>query len=1323
MTTENGAESNLGAGTAGTPSEPGPSPIPASPGPKESAEGAPNFIVGIGASAGGLEALERFLRAMPSNSGMAFVVIQHLSPDFKSLMDELLARHTSMKIIRVMEPANVQRDTVYLLPPRKDMVMAGGKLFTRDRPTDQHLSMPINLFFRSLAREAKDKAVAIVLSGTGTDGSAGLLDVHDMGGLVLVQSETTAKFDGMPLSAIDTGLADAVLAPEEMPETLLAYARNPSLPLLERKRRQPGPDGLVGLPAIIEKLREVYGIDFNYYKPATISRRIDRRIALANYTSFQEYSQRVTTDSGELDALYRDLLIGVTRFFRDPEAFQTLRTEVIPSVLHAVAPEEEVRIWVPACATGEEPYSLAILLSECMQEYQCQRSVKIFATDVHRDSLHIASEGLYSESSLEELSLERRMRFFEPENKMFRVRAELRKMLIFSPHNLIKDPPFTRMDLVSCRNLLIYFQSVAQTKALSAFHFALKLRGVLLLGPSEGPGELEEEFECVDRQWKVYRKMRDTRLPLDLRMSLAPALSRGAGRSTLPGDLRLARAYDALLNRYVAKGVLVNERREVQHVFNEAERYLRPPTGRMTTDVVELVHEDLRVAVSSAIQSALKKHERITLKGVRLRIAGEPGEIALSVVVDPIMDRAMSSTYLFVCFQEERLIAVPEPDRGQQFELSKESRAQVDQLEQELRDTKESLHATVEELETSNEELQASNEELLAANEELQSTNEELHSVNEELYSVNAEHEQKIKELVEITNDLNNLMRSTAIGTIFLDRTHCIRLFTPAAANIFNLLPQDIGRDIKHITYRVKGDDIFEVIEEVNRSQQMRERNVQAPNGRSYLRRVMPYQDEKDEAAGLVLTFVDITELLAAQRRLRLSEFSVDQAAVPTYWIAQDGHILRVNQASCEMLGYSEVDLLAKRVGDLLPSLPPTAWAEHWERIRTQKKVAMESTMRNARGSEFAVEIELNWLEFDGQEYNFAFVRDITERKQSERVLREGEERFRLLIESSPQALVMVDQGGEIKLINSEGERLFGYGRHELIGQHVETLLPERYRNLHLEQRLLYQEQPVARSMGARRELFALRKDGTELPVEIGLSPLRIGQDNYTLASLSDVSEQRRTELALKESLREKETLLKEIHHRVKNNMQLISSLLNLQSNVVPSPEAREAFRESHARIRSMALLHEKLYQSKDLARIDFAGYIRDLLAALFQSYGSKARNVTLRIDAAPALLDLNVAVPASLILNELVSNSLKHAFAERTTGAIEVRLEQTSPRRFLLLVRDDGAGLPAGFSLEGGSSLGLRLVKILVEQIGARLTFENNNGAQFELSFEQSSP
>lgn len=531
------------------------------------------FVVGLGASAGGLEPLEKFFGAVPTDSGMAYVVIQHLSPDFKSMMDEILARVTPMSIVRVTDPVEIAANTVYIMPPRKEIVLQGRQLLTRDKPPEQQLNLPINTFFRSLARERGPRSIAIVLSGTGTDGSAGIQEVQKAGGLVLAQDLENARFDGMPKSAIHTGCVDASLVPEEMPSFLLEYVANPAGALLGLKSSSGSEEPSTGVSAVLEKLHDTYGLDFNFYKSGTINRRIERRASLGATGGFQEYIDLVLRDSDELDLLYNDLLIGVTRFFRDEAAFESLAATVVPKILDTVAEDSEIKLWVPGCATGEEAYSLGIVFLEACERIGRKANIKIFATDMHRDSLARAAEGVYSPESIEAaVSMERRRRYFVREpTGLYRVAPGLRKRMIFSPHNLLKDPPFTKVDLVSCRNLLIYFQPPAQNKVLAAFHFALKHRGCLFLGPSESCGELHPEYEVIDRKWKIYCKKRDIRFPVDMRKTPPPA---PAPYFPVVSHNRLESVYDEVMSRYMPASILVNEQREVVHIFSDAGRYL-----------------------------------------------------------------------------------------------------------------------------------------------------------------------------------------------------------------------------------------------------------------------------------------------------------------------------------------------------------------------------------------------------------------------------------------------------------------------------------------------------------------------------------------------------------------------------------------------------------------------------------------------------------------------------------------------------------------------------------------------------------------------------
>jgi two-component system, chemotaxis family, CheB/CheR fusion protein len=758
-----------------------------------------HFVVGIGASAGGLEAIEHFFDHVPDDSGLTFVVVQHLSPDFKSLMDELLARHTKLPIHRVEDGMAIQPNAIYLIPRKKNMVLSFGKLLLTDQDQKAGLNLPIDHFFQSLAQDMKDRAIGVILSGTGSDGSRGLKEIHEAGGLVVVQEPETASFDGMPKAALATGVADLVLPPALMPERIALYSQHPVRADLRKLRL----DVVSGdeLTAVFALLRRQFGVDFSLYKPSTLGRRMERRMTLQNVETLAEYVTRLEADSEELDHLYRDLLVEVTQFFRDKDAFQILRSEVIPKLCEQASTEDGLRVWVPGCATGEEAYSLAMLFHEHLEASKRNLDIKIFATDVHRTSLEIAGAGAFREASVAELPRAYLDRYFVHKRNQYVVNQELRKMVIFAPHNLTKDPPFTKLDLITCRNVLIYLNPATQRKILTLFHFGLRTGGVLFLGPSENVTDLEEEFDVVDRHWKVYRKRRDIRLHPGTGLATMPLsetamLFRHHLANQGKSDAHFPDVYENLLARYVPPSLLLNEHHELVHSFGDARKYLQVPEGKATTDLLKMLDHPLRIAVSSALHQATKALTPVVYTGVRTKL--HDAETTLKVSVVPLPNKRTQSNFYQVCLETEEAAAAPEPLTT--FDVQGESVQRITGLERELMYTKEHLQSTIEELETSNEELQSTNEELVASNEELQSTNEELHSVNEELYTVNAEHQRKIEELMQLTSDMDNLLASTDIGTIFLDLDLHIRKFTPAIAKLFNLVPHDVGRPLKHIS-------------------------------------------------------------------------------------------------------------------------------------------------------------------------------------------------------------------------------------------------------------------------------------------------------------------------------------------------------------------------------------------------------------------------------------------------------------------------------------------------------------------------------------------
>jgi len=897
-------------------------------------ERVPAYIVGIGASAGGLEALEQFFEKMPARTGLAFVVVQHLSPDFKSLTAELLGRRTQLPIQQVVDGVAIERDVVYLMPPKKEMIIANGRLLLADKDPQAMPALPIDHFFRSLAQDAGERAVAVVLSGTGSDGSRGIRAVHEAGGLVIAQAPESAKFDGMPRSALQAGVVAFTLPPQDMPDALLRYSKQQ----INRDYRLPEgdePAPRTGMEKVVRLLRDAYDIDFSSYKQETVTRRIDRRLLLNESPDLDEYVQRLESDPEELNRLYHDLLIGVTRFFRDRAAFDRLAHDVLPGLIAKLGRDEDLRIWVAGCATGEEPYSLGILVQECFEQANRPVAAKIFATDVHRTSLDFAGAGIYTSESLADVSRERLQRFFLPRGDRFQVAPELRKLVVFAEHNVLKDAPFTRMDLITCRNLLIYFQPPAQKKVLSLFHFALKANGIVFLGPSESPGDLADEFDVLDTRWKIYRKRRDIRLPADIRIApkiIPPArgpIAGGAPAGTADGQLLAC--YDALLGEYMPASLLVDDRRELVHTFGAASRYLHMPAGRFSNDVTELIDPELRSTLTGALQRTLKEQASVVYRGVRVRTTD--GDRLVNLTVKPLATRRAVGQFALVCLEEAGHAPAPAMT-AQEIDLDQASREHLQALEVELRYTKENLQATIEELETSNEELQATNEELVAANEELQSTNEELHSVNEELYTVNAEYQKKIAELTELTADMDNLLTSTQVHTLFLDGELCIRKYTPRMAETFNLLPQDIGRRIGTFTHGIDHPDLMTDLEDVLRGGTQRERQVQDRRGNWYLLRVLPYRAAAGAVEGVVLTLVDINTLKETQAAVQIRDRQLVSIlrASPNLLAIKDvnGRYVLADDAYRRLCG---CDPVGKTVHDIFPRETADVLAEHDARV------------------------------------------------------------------------------------------------------------------------------------------------------------------------------------------------------------------------------------------------------------------------------------------------------------------------------------------------------------------------------------------------------
>ncbi|QDT11590.1 chemotaxis protein CheB [Planctomycetes bacterium K23_9] len=871
------------------------------------------LVVGMGASAGGVEALEAFFSVLPPRPNLAIVVVQHLAPNFESLMPQIIARRTEIPVSSAVDGDVIKPNHIYVLPAGKEIILSGSTLRLKDRPAKSSGTSTIDQFFRSLAQDFRHRAVAVVLSGTGSDGSTGVMDVHEAGGYVIVQSENSAKFNGMPRAATDSGIADAVVAVDEIPdvlERLNNYLRTTDSQNVVVEEF----DDHVG--QILSQLRKRFAIDFSQYKGSMIKRRIERRLMLSgdNHANIKDYLNGLDQNPDELNRLFSDLLIGVTEFFRDASAFEVLRQSVLPDLLMAKAESGVFRAWVAPTATGEEAYSLAMLVDECMQEFGLELEVKIFATDAHKRSIDVASRGEYPPSSIANVTADRVKHYFRESGDGFHVCRHIRKMVVFAEHNVLLDAPFTALDLVCCRNLLIYLKPPAQKKILSLFNFALNDAGVLFLGPSETIGDLANEFQVTNEKWRFYRKIGNAKPShLNIQMSTPRNLARPRVEFERDDSNVLVDTYAQLIDQFIGPSLLVNELSEIVHVFAGASKFLSIREGRPTKDVLQMLPDSFRIAVANGMKRCKDEKEQIVYAGLQCEIAGEAK--VYRVTIHPIAGRKSGRMNFLISFDDSD-ITLPDPEVTV-LDSDMASVERVSTLEEELRDTRQSLHASIGELKSANEEMQSTNEELIASNEELQSTNEELHSVNEELYTVNSEHQRKITELTELTDDMENLLDSIRVDTIFLDRHLKLRKFTLGIARTFRLIPQDVGRKIDSFNHDLMHDDLVSDIQSVLDSEEVLEKEVQNTSDGWFLMRLLPYTS-RGRVDGVLLTLIDISPIKATEQKLaELSEI-VDVSDDAIFRVDNDAIIRTWNRGARAIYGYDADQVLGKSINTLL---------------------------------------------------------------------------------------------------------------------------------------------------------------------------------------------------------------------------------------------------------------------------------------------------------------------------------------------------------------------------------------------------------------------
>jgi two-component system CheB/CheR fusion protein len=1202
-------------------------------------EGLADFpIVGIGSSAGGLEALEKLFDPMPPDTGAAFVVVAHLDPTRESHLTELLSRRTRMPTVEVKGDTRIDPNHVYVIAPDQALSLDGDVLQPSKPSEPRAQRRPIDVFFRSLAENQKERAIAIVLSGTGSNGSAGLRFIKAEGGIAIAQDPDTASHSGMPQNAIATGIVDLVLPPEQMAAALVEMVRHPYV-------RQPEPvqhpelDG--HLSEMLALLRSETKLDFQPYRRQTLLRRTHRRMGLHQIRTMGEYLQRLRADPQEVNALAKDLTINVSGFFRDPEAWRVLDEKVLAPLAREREANSRIRMWVPGCATGEEAYSLAMLFFARADEARKSFDLRIFATDVAQHILPLARAGMYPASIAAEIGDDRLERFFETEDDTYLAKKLLRESITFAPQNLLQDPPFSRLDLISCRNVLIYLEPEVQRKLLALFHFALREGGHLFLGSAEGASGQESLFQAVSKKWRIYRRIGPTRHDIiDFPLIGAHAsAAKSAEQADAAAPLVPRRAVDpfqrALLERFAPASVLIDRHFDAHAFHGATGDYVQQPGGEPTTNLLALARDGLQAPLRTAVQRALAENREVSSAGrVKRGGAFDPVE----VTARPLGRGPRADGLLVVSFFERE-----RPEGGA---VEVEEASPSSELERELLSAREDLRITIEQMDTANEELKASNEEIRSINEELQASNEELEtskeelqSLNEELNTTNNQLQAKVEELEVRTNDLNNLLNSTDIATLFLDRNLCIRWFTPTMKALLELLPSDIGRPISHFAQRFKGGDLVEDARKVLERLIPSDAEVVDDLGRWYLRHMMPYRTEDDRINGVAVTFTEITERKRWEEELKAAkEFAeeiVDTVPEPLLVLTPELKVRSGNESFYRDFRVSR----EQTQGRLIYELGNGQWD-----IPELRRLLEEMLPHNEQFSGYEVEHEfegigrrtmlLNARRLDDVQLVLLSIRDITERKLAEERLRASEERLRKVLETEAVGVLFFDETGTLIDANDVFLRMTGYAREDVESRQLtwRTLTPPEWLEVSVEQ---MEKLATTGHLGPYEQEY-FHKDGSRswmLFAGAGLG------DGTSVEYVIDISERKRAE-------RERELLSRELSHRVKNTLAVVQALAMQTNNSGSVKEYRDKFiGRLSALARAHGVLLDAQWRDADL---------KQLVEQALQAYEPDRAGV-IEIQGDPVPLSPTKGLGLSLIMHELATNAAKYGALARREGRVRV--------------------------------------------------------------------
>ncbi len=1309
-----------------------------------SGESAATMVVGVGASAGGLAALRTFFEHVPEDSGLAFVVVVHLSPEHESHLPGLLQQHLQMPVRQVTETVLLEPEHVYVIPPGANLDTIDTHLRLSELERQRAQRAPIDHFFRTLASSHDGKAVGVILTGTGSDGALGVREIKERGGLTVVQDPGEAEYDGMPQSAIATGMVDLVLPVAGIAEAIVRFARTrPRLPLAAEGEELDAENRRL-LLNLFAQVRARTGRDFSPYKRSTLLRRIQRRMQLAQVEQLDAYLERLHEDGEEVRALADDLLITVTSFFRDPEVWKHLEAEVVPQLFVGKEAQDSVRAWSVGCATGEEAYSIAMLLAEEAARRAAPPRIQIFASDLHDHSLAAARQGLYPGEIESDVSPERLRRFFHRENGGYRVRKELRELMVFAPHDVLSDPPFSRLDLVVCRNVLIYLQRDIQKDVLEIFHYALRPDAFLALGPSETV-EGTELFRTESKRLSIYRK-RNVPVP-ELRLPVFPVTRpRPVGLASLEGvtePIAYATLHTRIFERYGPASMLVGPDDRVVHLSEHAGRYLVHPGGELTASAFKLVRDDVRFELRAMLQAARSRGEPVRSRPLPITVDGRPRSLVLDVRPTAIREH---EGYALVIFDEREEGAEPAPPVSAPGDVVATAvEADLALTRQRLQGLLEEFEATQEERQASQEELQSSNEELRSTLEELETSKEELQSINEELQTINQENRRKVEELGRLSSDLQNLLSSTDIATLFLDRELRIQRFTPRVVELFNVRPIDSGRPLADLTHRLVYDEMLEDAAAVLERLVPIEREVRDESGRWYLSRVLPYRSADDRIEGVVLTLVDITERKAAQEeRDRFFALPLDLLAIA----AGDGdRWVQVNPGMSRVLGWSEAELLAAPVSALI--CPGAQNGPDGDGPAPRQRL-LERPVRCKDGSERWIEWQIERVSEQGLTY-FAG-RDVTERHHGEAALRQSEARLRAIADLVPDLLWRGDAGGRATWYNERWltytgltlEQSSDFGWLETVHPADRDRVFARFQDA------------IEAGEAVRHELRFRRGDGSYRWFLVQAQPVRdeTGQITQWFGAATDIDEQRtaleaeqsaRAEAdasrreadqardAAERASRAKSQFLSTMSHELRTPLTAVIGLSDLLGTEVVGPMT-ERQKDMLGRIKASAwhlvtIIDEILTFSRtdagkaevQLEVVDVAEIVAGVAGMLRPE--SEARGLELVVlgtdQPLPAITD---GGKLRQIIVNLVGNAIKYT----EQGRVDVTLE-ADEAEIRTHVGDTGVGIPCErldeifepfVQLErppqgrgGGAGLGLAICRRLARLLGGDVSVESTPG------------